>query len=270
MKKRILFALCSVCVAVVIALVFFFCHFFSLEVVAASCENEGYSKSTCKLCRKTVIEDIVPPFGHVEGEWIIDVQNTCTEDGYRHTECNRCNEMISEDIIPAQHQYALAELLTVGEDYPAIFACDRCGDSYEAGAGYKAIGLPVLNLTGDISQVSKKNTVEVGVQYFSEEQSFKCNATLKVQGSSSAIYPKKNYTIKFMDDEGKKKKISFVDSWGEESKYCMKANWIDVTEARNVVSAKIWGQIVRSREKDDELDSLVNGGAIDGFPIVVY
>jgi hypothetical protein len=77
-------------------------------------------------------------------------------------------------------------------------------------------------------------------------------------------YPKKNYTIKF--DNGFEAKAG----WGVQKKYCAKANWIDACHARNVVSAKLWGQIVKSRANANEaLNALPNGGAVDGFPVII-
>jgi hypothetical protein len=51
-------------------------------------------------------------------------------------------------------------------------------------------------------------------------------------------YPKKNFTIKLFEDADRsiKKKISFKN-WGKQNKFCLKANWIDITHLRNVVSA---------------------------------
>ena len=37
------------------------------------------------------------------------------------------------------------------------------------------------------------------------------------------------------------------------NKYVLKANWIDHTHARNIVSANLWSQIVASREDYDTL-----------------
>ena len=88
-------------------------------------------------------------------------------------------------------------------------------------------------------------------------------------------YPKKNFTIKLFEDEARsqKKKINFK-SWGEQNKFCLKANWIDISHARNIVSARLWGDVVKSRSNYNELPDLLktspNQGAIDGFPIKVY
>ena len=54
----------------------------------------------------------------------------------------------------------------------------------------------------------------------------------------------------------------------------MKANWVDFSQARNVVSCRLWGNIVTSRKTSENQQRLAalatNGGAIDGFPIAVY
>jgi hypothetical protein len=51
-------------------------------------------------------------------------------------------------------------------------------------------------------------------------------------------YPKKNFTVKLYSDpeHSSKLKINFKD-WGEQYKFNLKANWIDLSHARNVVSA---------------------------------
>lgn len=125
---------------------------------------------------------------------------------------------------------------------------------------YDNYNLPILYLTGDTTGISKDN--DVTLNYVYGDKTGTC--TLKWQGSSSLSYPKKNYTIKFDN------KFEAVEGWGEQKKYCLKANYIDYSHSRNVVAAKLWGQIVKSRTvKNDKLYNLPNGGAIDGFPVMV-
>ena len=125
---------------------------------------------------------------------------------------------------------------------------------------YSAYGLPELALTGDVSAMTKENAVTLDYVY--GDKSGTC--TCKWQGSSSLSYPKKNYTIKFDNA------FEAVEGWGEQKKYCFKANYIDHTHARNIVSAKLWGAVVRSRSpKNATLEAFPNCGAIDGFPCVV-
>lgn len=121
-------------------------------------------------------------------------------------------------------------------------------------------GMPILFLRGSIAGMSKDNAVTLEYEYNGGTGS----CTVKWQGSSSVAYPKKNYTIKF-DNAFEAK-----EGWGEQKKYCFKANFMDHTHARNICSCKLWGEIVKSRANvPDELSSLPNGGAIDGFPCII-
>lgn len=125
---------------------------------------------------------------------------------------------------------------------------------------YDSYNLPILYLSGNTSGISKDNAVTLNYVY--RDKTGTC--TLKWQGSSSLSYPKKNYTIKFDNA------FEANEGWGEQKKYCLKANYIDFSHSRNVVAAKLWGQIVKSREiQNENLYNLPNGGAIDGFPVMV-
>ena len=120
--------------------------------------------------------------------------------------------------------------------------------------------LPVLNLTGDTVGMNQDNAVSLNYEF--KGKSGTC--TVKWQGSSSIGFPKKNYTVKF--DEAFEAK----EGWGSHEKYCFKANYVDPSHLRNIVSAKLWGEVVKSRTNANErLNALVNGGAIDGFPCVI-
>lgn len=134
---------------------------------------------------------------------------------------------------------------------------------------YSAFGLPVLDLTGDISpiRISKDNKVTLG--YIYGDRTGTC--TLKGQGSSSYNTAQKlgekgkfNYTITFDNA------FEASAGWGEQKKYCLKANYIDHTQARNIISARLWGQMVASRSGvHSTLKTCPNYGAVDGFPVVI-
>ena len=63
-------------------------------------------------------------------------------------------------------------------------------------------------------------------------------------------------------------------NWGAHNDFVLKADYIDILHARNVVSAKLWGKVVKSRSDyntlPEELRNSPNSGAIDGFPIKVF
>lgn len=139
--------------------------------------------------------------------------------------------------------------------------------------------LPKLKLTGDISGMSKTNAKTLSFEYFAADAAsanYSGYATVKWQGSSSLAYEKKNYTVKLFSDANctTAQNIEFVTGWGAHNKYCLKANFIDHTHVRNIVAAKLWGECVKGRTDTEQsyvkLHGLVNGGAIDGYPIMLF
>jgi hypothetical protein len=125
--------------------------------------------------------------------------------------------------------------------------------------------LPVLELTGDTTGMTKETEVTLSYECNDKDGTAKTGScTMKWQGSSSLAWDKKNYTIKFDNA------FEVVNGWGSQKKYCLKANWIDHSHSRNVVSAKLWGLIRKNRSNlNSKLKALPNAGAIDGFPVVV-
>ena len=137
----------------------------------------------------------------------------------------------------------------------------------------EASDMPKVFFNGD--KPTTKDSVYATIEYISKTEHFKGYVDIKCQGTSSMSYPKKNYTIKMFTDETMTVKLKKdFRGWGKQSKFCLKANYIDHSHARNVVSAKLWGQVVKSRSDFDtlpaELRTSPNFGAVDGFPIKVY
>ena len=131
--------------------------------------------------------------------------------------------------------------------------CSRCNDFSENYA-------PVLYFTGNMDKMNdKKDVRSITYKYRTRNGVVEGAATIKVQGSSSLAYDKKNYTIKFAD--------SIDVGWGKQKEYCLKANWVDKTHSRNVVTAKLVGEM---QKKYGLFTQAPNGGAVDGFPITVY
>lgn len=111
-----------------------------------------------------------------------------------------------------------------------------------------AYGLPMLYLTGDTTGMTKDNAVDLAYEYEGRTGV----ASVKWQGSSSIDYPKKNFTVKF--DEAFEAK----EGWGAQKKYCLKANFIDHSHARNIISATLWGQIVKNRKMSGGVSGAVS------------
>lgn len=122
---------------------------------------------------------------------------------------------------------------------------------------------------------TSKTATTLRFDYYSKTAEYHGWAEIKCQGNSSMAYNKKNFTIKLYKDKEKTQKLKIdFKGWGKQSKFVLKANWIDITHARNIVSARIWADIVKSRSDYNTFPELLktspNQGAIDGFPITVY
>ena len=133
--------------------------------------------------------------------------------------------------------------------------------------------IPKVFFTGEMP--TTKDDVLAEMKYVSKTIDFHSYITIKCQGTSSMKYPKKNFTIKLFEDADRTDKLKFdFKGWGEQNKFCLKANWIDLSHARNIVSARLWGDVVKSRSDYNELSELLctspNQGSVDGFPIKVY
>lgn len=135
--------------------------------------------------------------------------------------------------------------------------------------------IPKVFFTGNAPVTKDQDELPLYMEYRSKSKTIKSYCTLKVQGDSSAKYAKKNFNIKLFADEDRseKQKVVFRD-WLKTHKYCLKANWIDHTHARNVVGGRLWAQVVRSRadiaDYPAEYQASPHCGAVDGFPVKVY
>ncbi len=128
--------------------------------------------------------------------------------------------------------------------------------------------LPKLYFEGNISEMHEKTDIRnISIKYESNSVSFSGYAEIKVQGTSSLAYEKKNYTINFFQNDTHTDKLKIDLGWGEQSKYCLKANWIDKTHARNIITANLATEI---QSKYNVLPDTPANGAIDGFPIQIY
>ena len=128
--------------------------------------------------------------------------------------------------------------------------------------------IPRLIIDGDISEMRQKSDVRnIRVEYIDGDTCFEGYATLKVQGTSSLKYAKKNYTINFYADEAHEEQLRVDMGWGPQNKYCLKANWVDKTHARNIVTANL---VIEVQEKYGVLEETPANGVIDGFPIEIY
>ncbi len=223
---------------------------------------------TCTKCGKTSGKAL----GHTYSDATCKAPKTCTKCGKTsgkalgHTYSDAtCDAPKTCSVCGGTTGSALGHKYVTGE-------CVRVVNGKECGH-YSETYCPKLYLSGDMSkitdpaQTSKKIECNIDYEYRSSDDNFNGAATIKIQGSSSTQYAKKNYTINFYKDSSYSNKMKIDVGFGAQSKYCLKANWVDKTHSRNVVTAKLAGEM---QAKYGLFESAPNNGAIDGFPVEVY
>lgn len=151
--------------------------------------------------------------------------------------------------------------------------------------------IPVLYLYSQLIPSLKDKSVTLKNQVKYNFPKYGISGVLKkfkVQGRTSAGLPEKNYTLNF------DKKTTIFSDFGFQNKYVIKANYTDFSQAKNVVSAKVWGAVRHQHDTfetiktddgnyltdergnhiqgicDPQLSISKTAGAIDGFPIALY
>ena len=172
--------------------------------------------------------------------------------------------------------------------------------------------LPVMVITGDIptleAATSTSTQILVDIEYSNEQDPSKnftmTNAALRIQGTSSLAYPRKNFRFYTQKEEStvvrdadgnviESKLYSFKDGAQPVDCWCLKADFAESSGTHNTGIARIWNKVMTNAiiQHTNVLGEEVNGyvlrtgaqnaamGAgypydvrttIDGFPIVLF
>lgn len=162
--------------------------------------------------------------------------------------------------------------------------------------------LPVMVVTGDIptlENTTNKNTqITVDIEYYNLQdptRSFTMkNAAMRPQGTSSMLYPKKNFRIytQKLDstvltvngDVVENKLYSFVNGAQPVNCWCLKADFAESSGTHNTGIARLWNDLLVNSTIDGEYvfrteaqkKAIENGynydvrTTIDGFPILLF
>ena len=135
------------------------------------------------------------------------------------------------------------------------------------------LDMPKVFFYGNALPTTKDN-VNLTMEYISNTDKFRAYVKLKCQGTSSMSYAKKNFTVAMYSDEARATKLKKnFKGWGAQSKFCLKANYVDTTHTRNLSGARIASDMVNSRPDSPfkrQLAQCPRNGAVDGFPIKLY
>ncbi len=210
-------------------------HVYESETIAPTCTAQGYVRHTCRLCGVSY-SDTFTAGGHIYSAPYTIREATAKTVGIRAVRCESCGNCRLTEIPPL-------------------------------------VELPELSIVGDLSAAGGAEGAKVSVTYDNYDVYFTATALLRVQGFTSAGFPKKNYNIRLYRDEEMTSHCR-VDlgygSWGSQWRYTLKANYIDRSHARNIVSCRLFGQMTQTRRSTlEELLAAPNGGCTDGFPVRV-
>lgn len=195
------------------------------------------------------------PFSAFSAEKTTAYPPTCTEAGYILHEENGVIQ-IEEGEAPLGHDY-IDQI------------CSRCGEKEKDPL---SDSLPRVELTGDISGISRERRVTLKCTLHFPEGEISCYAFTTYQGHSTMEFDKKNFTIRLFQDERitEKQRIS-LRGWQAEHKYILKAHYQDASLSRNLIAAGIWADMAKSRENlPPQLQASSSFGAVSGFPVILF
>lgn len=167
-----------------------------------------------------------------------------------------------------------ADAKVVGEKFVEV--TEAIADLQKGGSLVEPVDddIPRVYVWGNTLPTTKTDT-DFQFRYISKTEDFEGYAVIKCQGASSMNYAKKNFTVKLYADEAHETKMKKdMRGWGKQNKFVLKANWIDHSHARNIINARLWAEVIKSRSNYDtlpeEYKASPNLSAIDGFPIKLY
>ena len=141
-------------------------------------------------------------------------------------------------------------------------------------ASTNLVDLPVFDITTQ-SDIDGGSTQPAEFTY--DDGNHKINGYIQIgiQGNSSKNYPKKNYKIKMYSDAQYKNKLEWRPQadWDKNFKYNLKANYIDPTQARNLVNAQLFKAAIASTplqfSEQSNLYKAQGLSQMEGFPIIL-
>ena len=131
--------------------------------------------------------------------------------------------------------------------------------------------LPRVYLSGTLPNNKEEGTLPMELEYRSKSDELHSFVSLAVQGSSSAEYPKKNYTIRlYTDGAHETNEAHAFRDWKPHHHFVLRANYLDHSQLRDWLGAQLWSEAAASRALPQELRASSNFGASDAFPVKLY
>lgn len=243
----------------------------SASIVAQVSDIESSSQGFIHItATPTVSPTPIPPSPVPDPCQDTEFPPTCEENGYiLHENLEEGISTVLEGAPALGHEWSeWTEDVLTGM---MISTCSRCGKELVRKETYTGT-IARIDFTGSMDGISKSDRVTLGFDFTSPTEIFSCYSYTTWQGHTALNFPKKNFTVRLYDDEEitEKHKLIFKN-WQREHKYVLKANYRDISQARNLVAAGIWADMAATRsDLFETLRQTSNYGAVDGFPVIVY
>ena len=122
-----------------------------------------------------------------------------------------------DKVNPAQcrHNFEETESVAASEFAPGTITsqCSLCGEE-KTERQYATGELPQIYFDGTLEGIGKDSAVPMKAEYIDSDQTFTSFATIKYQGHTAMNYDKKNFTLKFFNNEnGKDKNKVALHGW---------------------------------------------------------
>ena len=144
---------------------------------------------------------------------------------------------------------------------------------------YKNSTLPVIRLYGDTTNMTHEQTVDMRIEYVSPNEekygmSFSTgipNNPVRIQGTSSLQYVRKNYTIFLKDEYGVDMMYNpYGQGSAPDNVFCLKADYVESSHANNTGLAKFINDCVYDTKLPTQVVNPNFRNTINGFPVRVY
>lgn len=135
--------------------------------------------------------------------------------------------------------------------------------------------LPIMDII--TTQSIGDKSVTAPFVFKDKKNAVKGYTQISIQGDSSRSFEKKNYKIKTYQDETCATKLKWQPkaTWNKNNKFNLKANWIDATQSRNLVNARLFERATiatpfENSNVAEKLSKAQGMGQMEGMPIELY
>jgi hypothetical protein len=140
-------------------------HQYKNKTIAPTCEEQGYTLQTCKVCGYQQKINYKDALGH-DYVLVDSLEPTCEDKGYELYVCDRCDKEDKREIAATGHDYELVEqAATCTEDGYSYHICKTCDKILETDIVVPATGHTWVNVVNDMYLYNEPTCTDNAVYY---------------------------------------------------------------------------------------------------------